>query len=77
MSHDTSKEVIIAHFLKKKYLQPHPAFATSLNTEGIRTVQKITMNDKFHLINVIFSDDLSDLAVVSKDSSTRAELDAG
>jgi hypothetical protein len=48
-----------------------------LNTEEIRTVQKISINDKFHLINVIFLDELSDLAIVSEDSSTRTELDAG
>jgi hypothetical protein len=35
------------------------------------------LNDKFRLINVIFSDELSDLAISSEDSSTCAELDAG
>jgi len=35
------------------------------------------MNDKFRLINVIFSDELSDLAIRSEDTVTRAELDAG
>ncbi len=40
VSRDASKEMIIAHLLKKN-LQLHPAFATSLNTEEIRTIQKI------------------------------------
>ena len=48
-----------------------------MNIEEIRTVHKISINDKFHLINVIFLDELSDLAIVSEDSSTRTELDAG
>ncbi len=41
------------------------------------TANKFTINDKFHLINVILSEELSDLAIRSEDTCTRAELDAG
>jgi hypothetical protein len=41
------------------------------------TASKFTINDKFHLINVIFSEELSDLAIRSEDTCTLAELDAG
>jgi hypothetical protein len=45
--------------------------------EEVVTSSKLMMNDKFQLINIIFSDELSDLAIRSEDTSTRAKLDAG
>jgi hypothetical protein len=45
--------------------------------EEVVTANKFMMNDKFHLINIINSDELSDLAIRSEDTSTQAELDAG
>jgi hypothetical protein len=39
--------------------------------------QKISINDKFHLIDVIFSDELTELALRSEELATQAELDAG
>ena len=78
VSHDASKEVIIARLVEKKILQLHPSLATSLpNMQEGEAARKFMLNDKFRLINVIFSDELSDLAISSEDSSTRAELDAG
>jgi len=38
----------------KKNLQLHPALATLWCMEEIITVQKIDINEKFHLINIIF-----------------------
>jgi hypothetical protein len=75
VSHDASKEVIVARLLEKKNLQLHPSLATSLPVEV--TASKFTINDKFCLINVIFSEELSDLAIRSEDTWTCAELDAG
>jgi hypothetical protein len=45
--------------------------------EEVVTSSKLMMNDKFQLINIIFSDELSDLAIRSEDTSTCTELDAG
>jgi hypothetical protein len=78
VSRDASKEVIIARLVEKKNLQLHPSLANSLsNMQEEEPARKFMLNDKFRLINVIFSDELSDLAISSEDSSTRAELDAG
>ncbi len=74
--HDASKEVIVACLLEKRILQ-HPSLATSLPAEEVVTTSKLTINDKFHLINEIFSEELSDLAIRSEDTSTCTELDAG
>jgi hypothetical protein len=38
---------------------------------------KISLHDKSCLINVIFSNELTELALRSKESATRAELNAG
>jgi hypothetical protein len=38
---------------------------------------KFLLNDKFRLINVVFSDELSNEAIRSEESATCAELDAG
>ncbi len=54
VSHDASKEVNVAHFLEKRILQLYPSLATSLPVEEVLTASKLTMNDKFHLINVCF-----------------------
>jgi hypothetical protein len=75
VSHDASKEVIIARLAEKKILQLHPSLATSLpNMQEGEAARKSMLNDKVRLINVIFSDELSDLAISSEDSSTCAEL---
>jgi len=44
--------------------------------EEVVTVSKFTVNDKFHLVDIIFADELSDLAIRSEDVSTCTELDA-
>jgi hypothetical protein len=75
VSRDASKEVIVARLLEKRILQLHPSSATLFPEEV--TPSKFTINDKFRLINVIFSEELSDLAIRSEDTCTRAELDAG
>jgi hypothetical protein len=77
VSLDASKEVIVACFLEKIILQLHPLLATSLPVEEVVTTSKFTLNDKFYLINVIFSEELLDLAIRSEDTSTHAELDSG
>ncbi len=75
VSRDASKEVIVACLLEKRILQLHPSSAPLFPEEV--TPSKFTINDKFRLINVIFSEELSDLAIRSEDTCTRAELDAG
>jgi hypothetical protein len=78
VSHDASKEIIVARELEKRILQLYPSLAAaSPYSEETETACKFMLNDQFCLINVIFSDELSDLAIHSEDSSTRAELDAG
>ncbi len=45
--------------------------------EEIATPKRVTINDKFQLINILFSHELGDMALHSKESATCAELDAG
>jgi hypothetical protein len=45
VSHDASKEVIVAHFLEKRIPQLHPSLATSLPVEEVVTASKFMMND--------------------------------
>jgi hypothetical protein len=77
-SRDAPKEVIVARLLKKKILELYPSLgATQQQVEDERAANKITGNGKFHLINVIFSGELAEIALSSEEAATRAELDAG
>jgi len=82
-SRDASKELIIARLLEKKIFQQYaPGDRTPSSTsETLPCRAKFGLNDKFNdkfcLINVIFSDDLCDCALTSEQSATRAELDTG
>ncbi len=59
-------------------LKLHPLLAaTEVQPEGEDAPNKITINDKFRLINVIFSSKLSDSALKSEPTVTHAELNAG
>jgi hypothetical protein len=40
-------------------------------------MSRVTIHDKFRLINIIFSEELGEMALHSEDTATRAELDAG
>ncbi len=75
---DAPKEIIVARLLEKKMLQLHPSLAaTEVQPEAAIASNKITINDKFCLINVIFSSELADTALTSEQTITHAELDAG
>jgi hypothetical protein len=74
-SRDAPKEVIVARLLEKKMLALCPSLEVA--QEVIATPSRVTVHDKFRLINIIFSDELGDMAMHSKESATRAELDAG
>jgi len=77
-SRDAPKEIIVARLLEKKMLQLHPSLAaTEVQPEASVATNKITINDKFRLINVVFSSELADTALTSEQTITRAELDAG
>ncbi len=61
-SRDAPKEVIVARLLKKKNLELYPSLAaTQQQVEDERATNKITANDKFRLINVIFQESLPKL----------------
>jgi len=49
----------------------------SSTSETLPRLAKFGLNDKFCLINVIFSDELCDCALTSEQSATQAELDTG
>jgi hypothetical protein len=76
-SHDAPKEVIVAQLLEKKIVQLFPSLEFEIPADTTTTTNKISLNDKFHLINIIVSDELSNLSLRSKESATCAELDAG
>jgi hypothetical protein len=48
-----------------------------LTDDGSSTGSKFLLNDKFNLINVIFSEELSELAMRSEEATSHADLDAG
>jgi hypothetical protein len=59
-------------------LELYPSLAaTQQQVEDERATNKITANDEFRLINVIFSGELAEIALSSEEAATRAELDAG
>ncbi len=75
---DALKEVIVTHLLEKKLLQLHPSLAaTQEQSETVSVSNKITINDKFRFINVIFSSELGELALRSEATVSHAKLDAG
>ena len=55
---DAPKEVIVSKLLEKKLMQLHPCLTAQLTDDGSSTDSKSLLNDKFRLINVIFSDEL-------------------
>ena len=77
-SRDASKELIKARSLEKKIFQQYaPGDRTFSTSETLPRPAKFGLNDKFHLIYVIFSDDLCDCALTSEQSANHAELDTG
>ncbi len=78
-SRDASKELIKARSLEKKIFQQYAPGdrIPSSNSETLPRPAKFGLNDKFCLINVIFSDELCDCALTSEQSATQAELDTG
>ena len=76
-SRDASKEEIIANILEKKLAQNTPGLQKPDDGNKTTGTSKVTIHDKFRLINVIFSDALCQMALQSGNVATRAELDAG
>jgi hypothetical protein len=74
-SHDAPKDVMVAWLLEKKMLALCPSLEVA--QEVIATASRVTIHDKFCLINIIFSDELGDMAMHSEESATHPELDAG
>ena len=75
-SRDASKETIVARLLEKIVMKRYPALAIDAEQDE-EIITQIGINDKFQLINVIFTEDLHELATKSEEAATRAELDAG
>ncbi len=73
-SHDAPKEIIVAQLLEKKILALCPFLEEE--PEVIATASRVTIHNKFYLINIIF-DELEDMSMHSKESATHAELDTG
>jgi hypothetical protein len=63
--------------LEKKIVELYPSLVPELPDDGNTTANKFLLNDKYRFINVIFSDELSELAMRSEEAATCAELDAG
>jgi hypothetical protein len=61
----------------EKNLTAVPSLAAEIPADDCNTPDKFLVNDKFHLINVFFSDELSDDNLRREQCATRAELDAG
>jgi hypothetical protein len=68
-SHDLSKELIVSRI----------AFCPSLSAVADEIVipSRVTIHDKCHLINIIFSDELGEMALHSEESASCAEGDSG
>jgi hypothetical protein len=49
-------------------MQLQPSLATELTEDSSSTDTKFQLNDKFHLINVVFLEDLSGLAMKSEET---------
>ncbi len=75
-SHGASKEAIVACALEEKKRQ-YPSLAAEIPAVDCSTPDKISLNDKFRLINVVFSDELADESLRSEQCATCTELDAG
>jgi hypothetical protein len=69
----------VGRIVEKRLLMPlvSNGGADLADASTVPHASRVTISDKFRLINVIFSDELSDAALSSEDSSTRADLDAG
>jgi hypothetical protein len=58
-------------------MQLQPSLATELTEDSSSTDTKFQLNDKFHLINVVFLEDLSGLAMKSEETVSFLDLNAG
>jgi hypothetical protein len=75
-SRDAPKELIVSHLLEKRIFAMYPTLAAEAGNDESHA-SRIGINDKFRLINVIFSEELHRMAVTSEEAASRAELDAG
>ena len=71
--HDFPKHKIMHKLLEAKFL---PTTSTNGSSNTSAPVGR-SIHVKFHLINVIFSEELHDLALISGNSTTCKELDSG
>jgi hypothetical protein len=60
----------------EKMMQLYPTLAGTQHVEDDTVTSRNIANDKFCLINVIFSGELAEVAMGSKEAATHAELDA-
>jgi hypothetical protein len=60
----------------EKNLQLYPSLAAEVPADDCNTTDKFLQNDKFPLINVVFSYELPDEALISEQCAKSAELDA-
>jgi hypothetical protein len=74
--HDVPKELIVSHLLVKRIFAMSPTLAAKAGNEESR-MSRIGINDKFHLINVVFSEVLHRKAMTSEEAASHAELDTG
>lgn len=58
-------------------MQLQPSLATELTEDSSSAGTKFQLNDKFHLINVVFLEDLSGLAMKSEETVSFLDLNAG
>lgn len=77
-SRDAPKELIVSCLLEKRIFAfaMYPTLAAEAGNDESHA-SRISIHDKFRLINVIFSDELHRKAVTSEDAASHAELDAG
>jgi hypothetical protein len=81
-SHDAPKEATVAQLLEKNIVQLFPSSEAEIPANATATAtatapNKVSLDDEFCLTNIIFSDELTELALRSEESATCAELDAG
>jgi hypothetical protein len=79
-SHDAPKEATVAQQLEKNIVQLFPSSEAEIPANATATAtapNKVSLDDEFCLTNIIFSDELTELALRSEESATCAELDAG
>ena len=72
-SRDLPKHKMMHKLLEAKFL---PTTSTNLSGDNSAPVSR-TIPDRFHLINIIFREELCDLALMSGNSATYEELNSG